>query len=136
NLFGGCTEPVRNGHNALARFHICCHECKPQRVRSAVDADAIFCIAELCKFPLEVLDHRPPDETRVAEGLLNHLHELRLQLLVRCHEIKKWDLRCARHFGYCFSCFRYRKTLAGFPATMAFAGTSLVTTLPSPTIAF
>jgi hypothetical protein len=29
-----------------------------------------------------------------------------------------------------------RFTLAGFPATMAFAGTSRVTTLPAPTIAF
>src|ERR1700722_11192828 len=30
----------------------------------------------------------------------------------------------------------YRKTLAGFPATIAPAGTSFVTTLPAPTIAF
>ena len=31
---------------------------------------------------------------------------------------------------------RYRRIFAGFPATMAFAGTSLVTVLPAPTIAF
>src|SRR5438093_12370809 len=65
-----------------------------------------------------------------------YLNVLRVQLLMRCHEIKKWDVRCARHFGYCFSCFTYRKALAAYPATIAFAGTSLVTTLPAPTIAF
>src|SRR5271165_2516795 len=31
---------------------------------------------------------------------------------------------------------RYRKILAGFPATIAFLGTSFVTVLPAPTIAF
>ena len=30
----------------------------------------------------------------------------------------------------------YRKSLAGLPATMALAGTSRVTTLPAPTMAF
>src|ERR1019366_6503642 len=30
----------------------------------------------------------------------------------------------------------WRKTFAGFPATIAFAGTSFVTTQPAPTIAF
>src|SRR5271165_7579722 len=31
---------------------------------------------------------------------------------------------------------KYRKILAGFPATIAFLGTSFVTVLPAPTIAF
>src|SRR5215475_8931436 len=55
---------------------------------------------------------------------------------MRRNQIKKGDFRCAGHFSYFVSEVRYRKTLAGFPATMAFAGTSLVTTLPAPTMAF
>src|SRR5678816_1017373 len=37
---------------------------------------------------------------------------------------------------YCSFEFKYLKTRAGFPATIAFAGTSFVTTLPAPTSAF
>src|SRR5208283_3383061 len=36
---------------------------------------------------------------------------------------------------YFFSSFTNLRNFAGFPATIAFAGTSLVTTLPAPTIA-
>ena len=39
-------------------------------------------------------------------------------------------------YAVVFSLVTYRNTFAGFPATIAFAGTSFVTTLPAPTIAF
>src|SRR5580704_10831192 len=55
---------------------------------------------------------------------------------MRCHQIQKLNFSFARHVCYFFVSVRYRKTLAGFPATIAFAGTSLVTTLPAPTMAF
>lgn len=40
------------------------------------------------------------------------------------------------HLDIRFPSLMRRRTRAGFPATIAFAGTSLVTTLPAPTIAF
>src|ERR1700720_4856658 len=43
-----------------------------------------------------------------------------------------WGLPCL----YFFSSLTNLKNFAGFPATIAFAGTSFVTTLPAPTMAF
>src|ERR1051325_497621 len=52
-----------------------------------------------------------------------------------CHQIQKRNFHGIRHV-YFFSSLTYLKSFAGLPATIAFAGTSFVTTLPAPTIAF
>src|SRR6266436_1865442 len=54
---------------------------------------------------------------------------------MRGDQIEKRNLSRIGHV-YFFSWFTNLKTFAGFPATMAFGGTSLVTRLPAPTIAF
>src|SRR4029077_9059807 len=76
------------------------------------------------------------DKARIAKGVLENLHELRLQLLMRCNQVEKRHFIRRIHFSYLFSLSMNRRTFAGLPATMAFAGTSLVTTLPAPTMAF
>ena len=44
---------------------------------------------------------------------------------------------CCHHFTFLDALLSIRRsTLAGFPATIVLAGTSFVTTLPAPTIAF
>src|SRR4029434_8136720 len=52
------------------------------------------------------------------------------------NEIEKGNLIGLRHCDTGFSSEINRRIFAGLPATMLFAGTSLVTTLPAPTIAF
>src|SRR6266404_927241 len=52
------------------------------------------------------------------------------------HKVEKRDFRGAGHGTYFFSYGMKRKNLAGFPATIAFASTFFVTTLPAPMIAF
>src|SRR5262249_3017019 len=108
---------------------------KTQRVGAAVHANAIFGVAKSRKLFFELFHHRTADETRGAEGLLDHRQKLALKLLMGRHQIQKRNFRGIRH-GYFFSSLTNRKNLAGFPATIALAGTSLVTTLPAPTIAF
>jgi hypothetical protein len=51
-------------------------------------------------------------------------------------EIEKRNVSSTVHFDASRVCSIERNNLAGFPATMLFGGTSLVTTLPAPTIAF
>jgi hypothetical protein len=49
-------------------------------------------------------------------------------------QVEKWNTVCPSHFATPKEI--ERKNFAGFPATIALAGTSFVTTAPAPTIAF
>ena len=82
---------------------------------------------------------RPADEAGSAPALAEIRGQLLLQLHMRRHQVKKRNASIRSS-----SSIPLRRRLqivthnsrAGFPATIALAGTSLVTTLPAPTIAF
>src|SRR5579862_305175 len=134
--FGGCDKGVRYRDHDLIWLDVGRHECESQCIGSAVYADTVFGVAESGELPLKLFHHWTANKTRSRQGLFHYLQEFGLQFLMRRYQIKKRNFRCARHLDYFVSFVRNRKTLAGLPATMAFAGTSLVTTLPAPTIAF
>src|SRR5260370_42511626 len=52
------------------------------------------------------------------------------------HQIHKGDFPALRHRFTSVGFVMERKTFAGFPPTLVLGGTSRVTTLPAPTIAF
>src|SRR5258708_3423773 len=126
---------MRHGDNDLSRLYSDRHEHKSQRVCAAVHADTELCPAKRGELLFEFLHHRPADDPRIAERFLDHSKKLLLQFLMRRVQIQKRYFCRIRH-GYFFSSFANLKNFAGFPATIAFAGTSFATTLPAPTIAF
>src|SRR5689334_15884284 len=54
---------------------------------------------------------------------------------MRANQINKWNAYPLSHLYLSLDC-RYLRSRAGLPATSAFLGTSLVTTLPAPTSEF
>src|SRR5579863_8618470 len=55
---------------------------------------------------------------------------------MQAHQIDKWDFRILCHAFTLVGDAIERRIFAGFPTTIVLAGTSRVTTLPAPTIAF
>ena len=100
-----------------------------------LDAHAILRPAEFGEVLFQAFDHRTANETR---GLRARNETPRPALLPALRE----RLPDPEMGPYCLSFAILiggsiiRSTLAGFPATIAFAGTSLVTRLPAPTMAF
>src|SRR5215469_4366772 len=96
--------------------------------------------AKLGKRVLEICDHRATHEPGGLQRPSKYFRQLRLKFSVRRDQIKKRYLTRlivnGAHFVTSTVDWTKRKNLAGFPATMLFAGTSLVTTLPAPTMAF
>src|SRR5437879_13852364 len=89
---------------------------------------------------LELLYHRTADETGGAQRALENFSQFLLKLDVHRGKVQEWN----RIFGV-HSCSPMATvalvstnllTRAGFPATMALAGTTSVPTRPAPTIAF
>src|SRR5262244_3622921 len=87
------------------------------------------------EFFLKLLNHRSANESGVAERFLRYRQKFRFEFLVWCNQIQKRYFCWIGHV-YFFSSSTNLKNFAGLPATIAFAGTSFVTTLPAPTIAF
>src|SRR5260221_7137581 len=129
-----------HGNYDVADFYAGPRQRKPQCVSSVSYAYAVFAPAEFRERPLELLDHRASDETGSAECGLEHSGKLLLELDMSCCKIQEWNAFVSRHFRSPRTTLtlvsRNLFTRAGFPVTMAFAGTSFVTTLPAPTIAF
>src|SRR5260370_8452093 len=96
--------------------------------------------AELRERKLKLLDHRATDKTGGTKGVFENLSKFLLKLHMRANKVKKRNSIFTCHFsspGTAISLQSiYLFTRAGFPATMALAGTSLVTTLPAPPITF
>src|ERR1700733_5659947 len=96
--------------------------------------------AEIREPALELCDQRAADEAGGVQRALENFGKFLFQLDVRCNKIKKRNGFLGVHFwspgmmGAAVSMDLF--TFAGFPTTMALAGTSLVTTLPAPTMAF
>ncbi len=90
------------------------------------------------KFPLESLHRRTADETCRLQSRLKTSISSVLSLLVRRHQIYKGNVFVRSSFASSSLSGVERRAvlLAGFPATITFAGTSRVTTLPAPTMAF
>ena len=78
----------------------------------------------------ELRHERAAREGGLFEHLLDRVRDLRADRLVLGLQVQERDL----HFF--FSSVIFLKTFAGFPATIVPGGTSFVTTLPAPTIAF
>ena len=114
------------------------HQRKAQRIGAAADANrngrrrrkSAKCFSNSSTIG-------PPTKPAVCRPRRKTSIKLLFQFHVRSHQIEK------RNIGSCHSLHppetRFddtAETCAGFPATMALAGTSLVTTLPAPTMAF
>src|ERR1700722_2793792 len=127
---------MRDRNDDVARLHSCRHQRKSNGVSSVGHADAVFRVTKCGEFCFEIFDHCAAHKTSGAQHLLKYSSELGLELLVWCDQIQERNLFGKGHYAILDSSVMYRNSLAGFPATMAFAGTSLVTTLPAPTIAF
>ena len=136
NRFGRRNKRVRHGNNDVSLLNTRRHEGKAQRIGAAVHADALLRVAKLRKLAFKFFEHRAANESCSVQRLLNDFEEFCSQLLMRGNQIKEWNFRCANHLGYFFSSEMNRRNFAGLPATIALAGTSFVTTLPAPTIAF
>ena len=93
NRFRGSDKGVRNGNDDLAGLHICRHECKAQRIRSAVHAYAIFRVAERREFAFKILHHRSADEAGITERLFHYSQKLCFEFLVRRNQVEKRNLR-------------------------------------------
>src|SRR5208282_1153617 len=101
-----------------------------------VHAHAILGSAVFCKFLLNTLYLWPANKTGRLDDSLAHLQQLGFQLPVEGHQIYKRDFGILRHSLTFDGVVMERRIFAGLPATIVFAGTSRVTTLPAPTIAF
>src|SRR5208282_1355585 len=136
NSFGSGDERQRDGEDDVAWLDAGRGQRKPQRVRPAIHADAELRVAIVGKISFEAFHHRSANEAgRIHHGFENR-GQLRLKLPVKRHEIHKRNLRTLGHHAILVSLVIERKTVAGFPATITFAGTSRVTTLPAPTMEF
>src|SRR5262249_46161185 len=110
---------------------------KSECIRPATDTHTMSRVAVLRKILFEALNHRSADEAGCIKSIRHDLQELVAQFLVRRYQIQKRNRLIPTHFVASDKTVSIlRSALAGFPATMVFAGTSLVTTLPAPTIAF
>src|SRR4029079_569649 len=127
----------RNRNSDIAILHACSHQGETKCIRAAIHSYRMFGVAEGAKSLLEVFHHRSADKSGRPQCLLEYFRELLLKLNVRSNEIKERNtgIRNA-HFAASNFWSMYRSTLAGFPTTILLGGTSLVTTLPAPTIAF
>src|SRR5207244_11820304 len=134
--FCGRNESVRHGNDRISRLHAGGDQGEPQGVRAAPHADAIVHSAKLCKFPFEVFHHRSADESRSLQSASEDRHQFLFYFEVGCDEVYERNFTVAGHFATLSSGTINRRTRAGFPATMALSGTSRVTTLPAPTMAF
>src|SRR5882724_6101494 len=106
----------------------------------------MFGLAERGEGLLEVVDHGAADKPGGPDRLQKNFGQFFFEFNVRRNQIKERNagirivMRSAHFLVSWFGSIWFdsigRNTFAGFPATMVFAGTSLVTTLPAPTIAF
>src|SRR5260370_17667940 len=129
-----------HGNHDIAGFHTGAHQRETQRIRSTAHADAILCTTQYREFVLDLLHHGPANKSGGTECTLENIRQLLLQLDMRSSKIQEWYAIFGAHFCAPISIVTLVSMnllrRAGFPTTMAFAGTSLVTTLPAPTIAF
>ena len=142
NRFSRGDEGVRHGDDDVARLDARAHNGESQRVGSAADGHGVARAAEFGERLFKILHHRPADESGGVQCLLEHFRQFLFQLDMGSYQIQKRNtIRiaisiCCAHFKASTADSILRNTFAGFPATMQFAGTFLVTTLPAPTMAF
>src|SRR6185312_11909176 len=100
------------------------------------DAHAKFRVAEFCEVALESVQHRAADESGGVQRFAKHGNQFGFQLAMGSYQVDKWHFAVLSHLLTLASVSMDRRIFAGFPATIVLAGTSRVTTLPAPTIAF
>src|SRR4051812_7782214 len=126
---------MRNGDDNISLLHASGGERKTQRVCATIHGNAVGCIREFRELSFKSLHHLAADETGRVQGRPKHGNKLFFQLTVRSYQIKKRNILIAHNY-FVTASWTALNTRAGFPATMVLAGTSLVTTLPAPTMAF
>ena len=93
-------------------------------------------VAKFGELALETCDFGSADESGRLNRLPANIHQFSLEFAMQTNQIDKWNIRVLCHPFTFAGVGTERKTFAGLPATIVFAGTSRVTTLPAPTIAF
>src|SRR4029077_8431683 len=93
-------------------------------------------VARSCYLPHNSAGPRPSDEAGTSHGGAEDTHQLIFQLEVRSNQIQEWYLAVIFHFAVLSPLSTALRNRAGLPITTTPSGTSLVTTLPAPTIAF
>src|ERR1700680_782730 len=136
NRFRRGDEGIRHCNYRIALSDAGCDQGKTQRVGTAVHTDRKTRATKKCERLLEFFNHWATDEASAAQRLLENIRQLFEQRGVRGHQIKKRNAIRIGHFVDSAIDSIRRNILAGFPATIVFARTSFVTTLPAPTIAF
>src|ERR1051325_6598495 len=97
----------------------------------------MLCSAVRGEFPLKLFYHRSADKPGGIQGPTEDVQQFVLQFLMRCNEIQERYFYIRQLLAPAVRAFTiFLNTRAGFPATIEFAGTFRVTTLPAPTIAF
>src|SRR6516165_3747913 len=129
-------EGMGHGNDDVARPDAGGDKGEAQGIGSAVDSDTVLRAAELRKLFLESLYFRASDKARCLKNFLAHGQQFGLQFPVHGQQINEWNLRGSTHRFSSEEVRMERNTFAGLPATIALAGTSCVTTLPAPTMAF
>src|ERR1700730_6842737 len=87
--FGRGDEGVWHCYHDVAFCHSGCHQSETESVRTAVDCDRTFGVAERGKLFFKILHHRAANEARGANYLLKNRGKLLLELDMRCDQIKK-----------------------------------------------
>src|ERR1700692_4155034 len=133
---------MRHGHDDVARLDARAHNGESQGIGAAADGHGVARTTESGERLFKFLHHRAADETGRSQCLLENLRQFPFQLDMGSNQIQKRNTIpvaisiCCAHFMASTADSILRNTFAGFPPTMLFEGTSFVTTLPAPTIAF
>ena len=123
---GGGDEGVRHGDHLVPGPDPKAQQGQPEGVRAAADPGGELRPAERGELLLELGDERAAREGGLVEHLLDRVRDLPADRLVLGFQVQEG------YFHFFFSSVIFRKTFAGFPATIVPGGTSFVTTLPAP----
>src|SRR5262249_40964810 len=139
----------RVGHrdHRITRAHTGRQQCKSHSISAVRHRNALSHFAKVREVAFKLLDRRAADELRRVPAGANRCHQLFLEFQMGSGKVQKWNaplsglpsllfLEDTHSAASSMGSSTKRKILAGFPATMAWSGTSRVTTLPAPTMAF
>src|SRR5215472_3064867 len=131
--FGRCDECVRHSHHDTSGLEPGGQKGEPQSICSTVYTHTVSGVTKLCELSLKFFYHWSANKPSSLERFLYYCQKFGFEFLMLRYKIQEWNVTRVSHF---FSSSMKRSTLAGLPAAMALGGTSLVTTLPAPIMAF
>src|SRR5205809_4719670 len=128
-------KSMRHGDDPVTSADASCNQSKAQSIGAAAHPDAMAHIAVISEVPFKSPHDRAATESRGSQHASNRFQQFGFEFQVRSDKIDEWN---ACLFSHVLSLLdtEYLRIRAGFPATIAFGGTSLVTTLPAPTSKF